>query len=75
MSLTAARGQLHRGLIDLMRHWSRTRETWDDAVAASFEKQFLEPLEPATRSAMDAMEEMADLLAKARRECGDDRSA
>ena len=73
MSLPGARGQLHRGLSDLMRRWSRTRETWDDGVAAAFQKQYLEPLEPASRAAMEAMEEMNALLMRARAECGEDR--
>jgi hypothetical protein len=38
-------------------------------VSRGFERDFLLPLEPAARGAMAAMDKMAELLAKARREC------
>jgi hypothetical protein len=56
-------------LSELMLKWEQVRLKWDDPASRAFEQEFLVPLEPVIRGALTAMDEMADLLAKAQREC------
>jgi hypothetical protein len=69
MSLTSAAAQLKTAYRDLLVHWDKVAEHWDDPASRAFEKKFLRPLEPSLRGALSAMEEMAEQLAKARRDC------
>ena len=69
MSLLSARGQMKAALTQLMVSWEQSRTYWNDPVSRGFERDYLLPLEPSARAAMAAMDKMADLLAKARREC------
>jgi hypothetical protein len=46
---------------------------WRDATAAKFSARYIEQLEDAVRSALPAMERMAEILARVRSECGDPR--
>ena len=69
MGVYEGRGQLGKGLKQLMLRWSETRMSWDDAAALAFEKKFLEPLEIDLRSAVGAMDHMATLLSQIRRDC------
>ncbi|HEY0009542.1 MAG TPA: hypothetical protein VGB55_12520 [Tepidisphaeraceae bacterium] len=69
MGLHEGRGNLNKGLKDLLMHWQNTRESWDDTVSEQFEKNYLEPLEQAIRSATTAMDQMAQVLGKIDRDC------
>ena len=42
---------------------------WDDAMSRSFEKEFLDDLEPKVKQALDAIHHLTQTLAKAEREC------
>jgi hypothetical protein len=70
MSLSTGRTKLQAALKDLRIKFDRSQDAWDDAARDRFQSTHLEPLEPAVRSALAAMEKMADLLARARNECG-----
>lgn len=70
MSVTGARAQLGGAWGELHVHWETARQSWNDAAAIKFEREFLEPLEPSLKAAGTAMEEMADVLQRVRRECG-----
>lgn len=68
MGLYEGRGNLNKGLKDLMAKWYQTRQDWNDVVAQEFEKKYLEPLEMALRQAVSAMDHMAQVLAKVDRD-------
>ena len=69
MGLHEGRGNLNKGLKDLLLRWQATRGEWDDSVAEEFEKIYLEPLQQALRSASSAMDQMAQVLSKVDRDC------
>lgn len=43
---------------------------WNDATREHFQDQYLRPLEPRVRHALDAVHRLAEVLRKAERECG-----
>ena len=51
--------------------WAETATRWDDSTSRRFYKERLEPLEPITRRALAAIERLAEVLAKAERDCSD----
>ena len=69
MGLYEGRGNLNKGLKDLMMRWQSTKQDWHDIVASEFEKKYLEPLEMALRTAVSSMDQMAQTLSKIDRDC------
>jgi hypothetical protein len=45
-------------------------DQWDDETHRRFEEQFIDPIEPKVKRALGAIRELADVLAKAEKECG-----
>ena len=70
MSLSSGRNMLNGALKDLLVHWDETRRRWNDPMSQALEKLFLQPLEPQVRNAAGAMEEMSQLIAQIRKDCG-----
>lgn len=66
-----ARMRTQGSLRDLLQKWNEVRETWDDATARAFGTTYIETLEQAVRTALPAMEKMAELLHRMQRECED----
>ncbi len=73
MSVEGARTRIQGSMKDLRVKWSETESVWRDATAATFSARYIEQLEDAVRSALPAMERMAEILARVRSECGDPR--
>jgi uncharacterized protein YukE len=71
MSVEGARQRLQASLRDMKSQWEIARSTWQDATAEAFGDRYIEELEQAIRTAMPAMEKMAEALSRVRRECGD----
>ncbi|MGN6505369.1 MAG: hypothetical protein ACTHM6_07385 [Tepidisphaeraceae bacterium] len=69
MGLYEGRGNLNKSMKDLLMRWSQTKQDWHDVVAVEFEKKYLEPLEQALRTAVSAMDQMAQTLSKIDRDC------
>ncbi len=69
MGLYEGRGNLNKGLKDLMLKWDATKTDWTDEVAEDFEKTYLDPLEQALRQAVSAMDQMAQVLSRVDRDC------
>ena len=69
MSLSVGRTKLVTALKDLRVRWDTVRTLWDDPVARDFELKFLEPLEGKVRSGVSAMENMYEMVLKARKDC------
>jgi hypothetical protein len=69
MGVHEARGQLNRGIKDLMMRWAEAKSQWTDSQAAKFEERFLITLEQDLRSAFSAMDQMAVLISQAKHDC------
>lgn len=70
MSLSAAASQLSEAVDEFLAHWEQTADMWRDARRQEFQKLYVDPLKPATRSALDGVERLRELIAAARRDCG-----
>tara|TARA_Y100000815_G_scaffold220493_1_gene206449 strand:+ start:956 stop:1150 length:195 start_codon:yes stop_codon:yes gene_type:complete len=55
------------GAKKLKEAWQRARYDWDDEVARRYEAEFLEPLAPKIRTAVEAMDHLASIAARADR--------
>ena len=69
MGLYEGRGNLNKGFKDLLVKWHQAREDWDDIVAQEFEKKYIEPLEMSLRTAVSAMDHMAQIMSRVDRDC------
>jgi hypothetical protein len=69
MSVRGGRAKLLGIMKDLMVKWDQTTDEWNDPVSREIETRYLEPLDRSVRNAMGAMEQMAQLLERAKREC------
>ncbi len=69
MSLRTGMHRLQEATIIFEHRWTAAREQWADRRASDFESRFIEPLTPASRSAVGAMEQMAEVVSRARQEC------
>ena len=69
MGVHEGRGQLHNALKELMLRWYETRASWQDVMAEKFEKEQLVPMEADMKTAVAAMDHMANVLHQVRRDC------
>lgn len=69
MSLGVGRTKLVASLKDLKLRWEKTKAGWDDPMSQDLERTVIEPLEPKVRAAVTAMEKMAEILSRAKRDC------
>jgi hypothetical protein len=72
MSLSVAKANLVDALKQFRIRWDRVKDVWDDDARRQFEKDFIEGLEPRVIAAAKGLDHVAELLAKVKRECGDD---
>lgn len=70
MSLAGGRTRLHGAMKELLVRWDKAQQSWDDVNSRAMQETVIEPLERRVQSAMVAMEKMAEVCAKARRDCG-----
>jgi len=69
MGVYEGRGQLGKGIKDLMQQWADTKQSWDDALSKQFEERHLLPMAMDLRNAVSAMDHIAALLQQIRKEC------
>jgi len=69
VSLTSSWIELNDALKTMRELWDETKQGWDDPVSRRFEETFWAPLETQTVAALRAMDRLAPVLARARREC------
>lgn len=69
MGVYEGRGQLGKGMKELLAAWMETRQSWKDQNADRFEKKHVQPLEMDLRAAVGAMDTMSQLLAQIKRDC------
>jgi hypothetical protein len=71
MGVYEGRGQLAKAIKQLMGQWNEVKQGWDDPLSHAMEKEHLVPLEIDLRNAVSALDHIAQVLATARRDCGD----
>lgn len=69
MGVFEARGTLAKAMTELTRSWNEVRVHWSDARAEQIERELMQTLEMDLRFAGNAMDQLAVLLAQARRDC------
>lgn len=69
MSLNATRSRLNALTRDLHARWQETREVWVDTKRDEFEATYLTGLFAAVERAGNALEQLEEIAAKARRDC------
>lgn len=69
MSLNSTRTRLTALTKQLSIRWQETREHWQDAKAAEFEKRHLDELFNRVNTAAASMEDLERVLAKIQRDC------
>jgi len=69
MNLSGPRNNIRGALKELLAEWERTTQYWDDAKSRKFAERYIDPLEAKTQAAATAMEDMNELLSRAKREC------
>jgi hypothetical protein len=69
VSLSTGWIELNDALKTMRLLWEEGKQDWDDPVSRNFEEHSWLPLEEATVAALRAMDRLAPVLARARREC------
>jgi hypothetical protein len=69
MSLNSTRTRLTTLTKQLSIRWQETREHWQDAKAAEFEKRHLDELFNRVNTAAASIEDLERVLAKIHRDC------
>lgn len=72
MSVGVAKGSLLDGFKQLRMRWDRIKSTWDDDARRRFEKDCIDPLEPAIHSAFKGFDHVNELMSAVQRECIDE---
>ncbi len=67
--MVTAKAQLTKATKNLLLKWDDANEHWDDPVSRAMEKKHTDPLRASVRSAIAAMDNMGELLARAEQEC------
>lgn len=67
--LTTGANQLRDALDVLQRAWGDTREKWNDANSRDLEQNHLRPIARELAAAFPAIDQLAQVLAQAEREC------
>ncbi len=71
MQLSTGWTQLNAALKTLRERWHGVRGDWDDAVRRDFEEHLWKPLEAQVVATLRAIDRLAPVLDKARRDCGE----
>ena len=69
MSFTTGEANLDKALEELLAGWRTARLKWRDGMSDMYREKNLDPLAANVRSACKAMNDMAAILSKARRDC------
>ena len=69
MSLAADKAQIIALTRDLVNQWELTHETWRDAKALEFQRQYIEELLANVEKATTVIDDLDKLIAKIRSDC------
>lgn len=72
MSAQVAKANMIDAMKKLRMRWNDIRNRWQDDAALKFEREVIDPLEPAILQACRGMEHVGELMHQVRRDCGDD---
>jgi hypothetical protein len=72
VSLSVAKANLVDALKQFRARWDKAKDVWDDEARRTFEKDFLEGLEPRIVSAAKGLDHVTELLAQMKRDCADE---
>lgn len=72
MGMVEGRATLRKSMKELMMRWAETKSQWNDANAAAFESKYLVPLEADAKKAVNAMDQMSQILQRIKQECAPD---
>lgn len=67
--MSAGANRLTYSLKNLRVAWDDVTATWKDQVAHDFEAHYIAPLEDRVQSTARAMDKLAEVLERAKREC------
>ena len=67
--LSSGSARLRDATDALVAAWQETRQSWNDANSRSLEEDHLRPLGDEVQSAVAAIQHLAEVLARAQREC------
>jgi hypothetical protein len=70
-NVMAGSSRLKHAIRSLQEHWRGVESTWTDDVRHRFEERHLAPLDPATDAALIALQKLADVLDRVRRDLSD----
>ena len=68
--LNSGAANLEDAMKTLQEVRSDTAELWDDQTYRKFQEEYLLPLEPRVRRVLDAIHRLAEVMARAERDCG-----
>jgi len=71
MSLNVAKANLMDALKTLRARWEKAGADWDDDTRRQFQQDFIDPLDTKILAAAKGLDHVSDLIAAARRDCGD----
>jgi hypothetical protein len=69
MGMVEGRATLRKSMKEMMMHWSETKSQWNDGNAHAFESKYLVPLESDAKQAINAMDQMSQILQRIKQEC------
>jgi len=72
VSIQVFQANLIEALKQLHLRWRQVRARWDDGTSRQIEAELVDSQEAMIRSAIQALNHVADLMASARHECSDD---
>lgn len=67
--LDSGAARIRLAMKDLQETWEISSDEWNDATARAFAENYLEPLLPVVKTALDAISRMDMLLGQAYRDC------
>jgi hypothetical protein len=70
--LSSGAAKLDQALKSLQAAGLEVGESWDDQTYQRFVETYLRPLEPRVKNMLTAVHRLAEVLAGAERQCGDD---
>jgi len=73
LSVSGAKGSLYDAMKQLRMRFESIKSEWDDDRRKTFEKDVIDPLDPAVTAALKAFDAVDELIHRVERECGDDR--
>ena len=69
MGMHEGKARLSKSMKELLMRWNETKSHWRDSSAHAFESRFLTPMDQDSKQAVSAMEQMAQILQQAKRDC------